>query len=614
MSVLNNSIAFLFLVILLINTCIVVVLFTKDPTFTFREIKITKIATRTQFRLVEPITKNLHKESALPDSKLIEIKAISSKTHVYVAVDNVMIYKRYSRTSKLFRGIHVIVINQFNGRLMTADLFDTYSDGISGQLLVEFLDKIQNGRIIVLVIGDDGSRSLEKDVRMILMKHGSVHVEKLKFRSTWVFTYIEGFGALNEDYRLPVSFGFYAKPSFIRYQISLKKETSKCKWSENNGTRSYFCSKYEGYGSLCRCHNPDTIQFKETSLRVNQTLPIIVMASNRPRYLYRMLLTLLQTDNVKREHIDVFIDGFFDEPTDVAKLLNVSFINNVHVCKGACGISHNYKRSIRYTFDKYKHTKYVLILEEYLEVSPDIMDYFHQLLPILETDESVFCISAWNDLGYKHSSNDSSLLYRVELFPGLGWILKRKIFEDELEPSWPSPNTTWNWDVWLRLNMMKGRECVIPDVSRTYHYGVSGVNMNPHFHTKLFQNHALNKKTGIRFDIESVQKDTYEMNLHREIKSAEIVDHSKDPCKDKDFIPNTENHTYVFYIHFSLEKSNTWKRLAECFKLWSLSPRAYHKEMFRFWLMQNKIFVVGSTSPYAVYMPDNVTPYFLPDK
>ena len=29
------------------------------------------------------------------------------------------------------------------------------------------------------------------------------------------------------------------------------------------------------------------------------------------------------------------------------------------------------------------------------------------------------------------------------------------------------------------------RECVIPDVSRTYHFGTTGVNMNPDFQVRL---------------------------------------------------------------------------------------------------------------------------------
>jgi len=36
-----------------------------------------------------------------------------------------------------------------------------------------------------------------------------------------------------------------------------------------------------------------------------------------------------------------------------------------------------------------------------------------------------------------HSSKDPRLLYRVEGMPGLGWMLKRSLYKQELEPQWP---------------------------------------------------------------------------------------------------------------------------------------------------------------------------------
>ena len=39
----------------------------------------------------------------------------------------------------------------------------------------------------------------------------------------------------------------------------------------------------------------------------------------------------------------------------------------------------------------------MIILEEDLDVSPDIFWYFYQLLPVLEEDQSLYCVSAWND-------------------------------------------------------------------------------------------------------------------------------------------------------------------------------------------------------------------------
>ena len=46
--------------------------------------------------------------------------------------------------------------------------------------------------------------------------------------------------------------------------------------------------------------------------------------------------------------------------------------------------------------------------------------------------------------GYEHSCKDPSLLYRVETMPGLGWMLKKTLYKEELEPQWPSPEKVNN--------------------------------------------------------------------------------------------------------------------------------------------------------------------------
>lgn len=126
--------------------------------------------------------------------------------------------------------------------------------------------------------------------------------------------------------------------------------------------------------------------------------------------------------------------------------------------------------------------------------------------------------------GYEHTAEDPALLYRVESMPGLGWLLKKSLYKDELEPKWPTPEKVlpshtlclcfsmfgvwggggslrrrarltpsshvsalqlWDWDMWMRMaEQRKGRECVIPDVSRSYHFGIIGLNMNGYFHVR----------------------------------------------------------------------------------------------------------------------------------
>ena len=147
-------------------------------------------------------------------------------------------------------------------------------------------------------------------------------------------------------------------------------------------------------------------------------------------------------------------------------------------------------------------------------------------------------MSAWNDQSYEHTSRDPGLLYRVEGMPGLGWMLGRRLYMEELEAKWPGPEKVWDWDMWMRLpEVRKGRECVVPDVSRTYHFGASGLNMNSYFHDIYFKKHSFNSSPDARLkDLKSLKRKNYEELLEAMISEATVVDHSRSPCEE-DFIP-----------------------------------------------------------------------------
>lgn len=264
---------------------------------------------------------------------------------------------------------------------------------------------------------------------------------------------------------------------------------------ETRSRRKHFCSRIEGYGSVCSCSDPLPIRFASSfdPLSAISSVPIAIIASNRPHYLYRMLRTLLSTPGCNPSMVTVFIDGYYEEPLQISKLFGLRGVQHTPLGSGNGRISQHYKASLTATFNLYPDAEYVLVLEEDLDVSPDFFRYFAQTMHLLEEDESLLCISAWNDHAYEHTSADASLLYRVETMPGLGWMMRRKLYKEELEGKWPTPDKQWDWDMWMRLaDVRRGRECIVPDVSRTYHFGASGLNMNTVFQDLYFKKHAFN--------------------------------------------------------------------------------------------------------------------------
>lgn len=542
--------------------------------------------------------------------QFLNLKVHSSKEKVTVHVREQQAYSAASDR----RGIHIVVLNQANGNMMAARTFDTYIPN-SDEAMVTFLNSISDGRVLCFAILDEGTFSLGDNARSALKALGSRIASTLSWRDMWVFVTIKGGEPVAEDVGKAVDVQSWGLPVELHVTLPLSHSLVDCDWPDTpeNRRRKTFCSKYEGYGALCHCANPLPLTIKSPKLEVNNVanVPVSIIASNRPLYLFRMLRGLLAAHGANSSLVTVFVDGFFQEPVEVAGLFAIRAVQHEPKSQKNGRISQHYKASLTDTFDLYPDSKFAIILEEDLDVSLDFFSYFSQTVSLLEEDDSIYCISAWNDQGYEHSCQDPALLYRVETMPGLGWILKRKMYKEELEPNWPGPDKLWDWDMWMRLDVIrKNRECIIPDISRTYHFGSSGLNMNPYFQDHYFSKHPLNTNSDVQLRaVESMRKEEYELTIHSLFRQASVLDHSKDPCKEN-FIPNTVGMTYVMYISMESEKDfDHWMKLSTCFHLWDLDARGFHKGLWRFWLKGNHILVVGHPySPYSSkYKPSGVS-------
>jgi alpha-1,3-mannosyl-glycoprotein beta-1,2-N-acetylglucosaminyltransferase len=135
-------------------------------------------------------------------------------------------------------------------------------------------------------------------------------------------------------------------------------------------------------------------------------------------------------------------------------------------------IAQHYKFGFEQVFKSNPLFKRVIVLEEDIEIAPDFFDYFSALAPVLDSDPKLYCVSAWNDNGLRDFVKDPEALYRSDFFPGLGWMMTRKLW-DEIHDDWP----LGFWDDWLRESTVrKGRACIRPEISRTYTFGASGVS------------------------------------------------------------------------------------------------------------------------------------------
>lgn len=81
--------------------------------------------------------------------------------------------------------------------------------------------------------------------------------------------------------------------------------------------------------------DPESIDFDPPALEDGSRidLPVLIMAGNRPQYLFRMLKSLRRVQGLNPDMVTVFIDGFFDEPASVARMFGLRVFEHEGVSK-----------------------------------------------------------------------------------------------------------------------------------------------------------------------------------------------------------------------------------------------------------------------------------------
>ncbi|GAQ79099.1 Putative N-acetylglucosaminyltransferase I [Klebsormidium nitens] len=221
---------------------------------------------------------------------------------------------------------------------------------------------------------------------------------------------------------------------------------------------------------------------------------VVVVACNRPDYLERTIQGILKF-HTSSSKFPLFIsqDGTNAEVKAVAqKYAHFEHFQHIESQPPQMEAGHpqswlsyyriadHYKYVFTRIFEERKFQR-IIILEDDMEVAVDFFDYFEALAPILDRDESLYAVSSWNDNGQKQFVHDPEAVYRSDFFPGLGWMMPRRMWA-ELGPKWPKAF----WDDWMRLkDVRNGRQTIFPEICRNYNFGEHGSSLGQYFEQYL---------------------------------------------------------------------------------------------------------------------------------
>ena len=261
------------------------------------------------------------------------------------------------------------------------------------------------------------------------------------------------------------------------------------------------------YAGVCQ---PDRQPINTHSAELNAA--IVVLGHNREGDLFECLNSLLSLREAGMFKVYVSLDDpeYYSRMADVATRLAKQYNQNVVTMSvpkrevnhtsdneeqqkwfstNTGKIAHHYWAAFERVFlvEEFRHAVFV---EEDLVFAPDFLALFLSTWQLFQQDESLWCVSAWNDAGFTFAVSDQCRLFRTTFFPGLGFMLPRHAWL-KLREQWPSA-PTMGWDYWMRTAFRRwNKECIVPEVPRSRHFSQNGSSITQPKQVEFFQSMAL---------------------------------------------------------------------------------------------------------------------------
>lgn len=535
--------------------------------------------------------------------------------HVYTGKDNndepkICVNGKYVISKGLNdagRGINIVVVSNEKEILRTGH-FDTWQDDSTN--LEIFLENLEDNVIVIAVTFDEASQKLSQHSKNLFFDLGSATIQNLKYRDVWMLVGqkgITGFSPYEEisyagtgnTYAVPVDKRMCVPKSLKGIQIRPDPIPYR------NDKRREFCLRYEGYGDFCSELNVDrslvAVPLVNKTLEDNPiySTPILVIAGVSHHSLRMSLETLLMQPGINPVNVVVAVDEKFNESSALIELFG---FRCEKILNSSNYIEH-YEKALKTIWKIYPNKDKLIVIEEDLILSPDFLYTLALQSEIFRKDETIHGIQMWNPNSYDIVNGSNELIYRVNQFFGLGYLIRRSFYEKYIQKSFASCCSKRVWDLWI---FDETTTFLMPDVSRVFRKPFDSNRVQDKHLQELFNR---KRKTSLNpfpslINLDKLRKDKYESYLIQTLKTSTMIK-SLEKCRTLNtnlfqILDNQNSSNIYSYIYHQNSTDDTQLLLTilPCFGLYRYDVLGLYSGLLRFYSTKYTFYFVGSQSPF----------------
>ncbi|XP_075219830.1 protein O-linked-mannose beta-1,2-N-acetylglucosaminyltransferase 1-like isoform X2 [Lycorma delicatula] len=524
------------------------------------------------------------------------------------------------------RGLNAAIIESTHLNIVSVQNFDLYSQN-SSTLEVWLVNQVHENDIIIAFTFDEASKELSKKAKTTLYKLGSGKIQDLQFRSQWYMISqkgIKGFTALE---RLT-----FAKNDHwgdvIDERICVPKEIPSVTitpdaFPRKNSLRESLCNETPQLKCHEFCNALAKHEVITPALLTNRSLlgntvyssPVIIIAGEINSLVYT-LESVIQQSGIHTPSVLIIYDRR-SEHVNIPMLANLYSFQ--HFLVNASSASEKIYCGIKRAKEQFPNKKYFIVIDEGLILSPDFLYYMAQMVPLLENDESLLGISAWNPNGYEKVSMSPHTVFRAEDFPGAGFMIPVRVFDKYINGNFLNCCSSLSILGWEEVIRASGGEIIYPEVSRVLLRPLNILKNQFSFET-LVDLVSIPRITNIDAGAwiehrQDLLKEPYYKKLETIIQHSTSIHLSQSDLSTcqidndiliTDIIQMRSSYRMAYAFYYKETSCGTFfslKNLTECFGMTLPSsldykPQGLYKNTLRFSYNSSSVILIESSSPF----------------